>query len=368
MEATTFEPTDADFDLLEKAPVNEALATDRNLIIRALKLHSGNIPDAPKMKVITDEGVTIRDSFEMYLTNKEFYSTGSFAKLALGTPLDFQWDISEGVKKELEQYKERSHFDLGTFLHLAILEPEQWDMVVVEPEASRASHDGCDTLIEFWEMQTARVPGYNIGADIKLDQKKNYIDKLKVESGKACITAKDALIIKVLKERWMDYMGGAWYYILEKAIKEVSMYANEYNGLPMRIRPDGLLFENQIGVNAIVSVKTTSAKTIRQFVNQCVQLGYNIKEAAYQDIASHVSEYTFNNTISVIFQTVEPFNVGVFIWNKDDIAIGRGMFNDAHQEAIQCIKSNSFPGWEELADDGGMIELDMPGWVGGSGE
>jgi hypothetical protein len=115
----------------------------------------------------------------------------------------------------------------------------------------------------------------------------------------------------------------------------------------------------------VVSVKTTSAPSIRQFRNQCASLGYDCKEAAYEDIVSHVTGMDFHNTIAVVFQTVAPFHVGVFLWNQNDIETGRYKFMDSYNEGKKLIQSGVYEGWEENAVAGacGLIDLSMPEWT-----
>jgi hypothetical protein len=363
--STTY-PSDSMFETLANAVrVDNVMKSDKEKMLSVLR---DILPfnTAPALPLNTPNGTIIQDTFEHYLATTSHYSTGSIVKLALGDPLDFEWDIKEGVKTELEKFKDRSYFDLGRFLHLAVLEPEKWNSVIAEPKSSRSTLDGCDTLITFWEaMHAARAVPFAKDNPIKIDEKRKYIDYLKSNLGLPCIDGQQALIINTLFERWKSYQNGLWADLIGKAHKEVSMYATNYRGLPMRVRPDGLLFENQIGVNTIVSVKTTSAPTLRQYRNQCATLGYNMKEAAYQDIVSHITGEEFRNTIMVVFQTVEPFHVGVFHFNHTDIDIARHTFNDALQEANELLRHGVFPGWEEsaLMGDCGLIDLKMPEWA-----
>ncbi len=355
----TTKPSGFDFDALEQAsvmPVN-----NKQIIVDHLREYGIPAPGRD-LQLFSENGTIIKDDFASYLGNKDFYSTGSFAKLANGTPLDFQYDISDGIKAELEKYKDRTAFDLGTFVHEAILEPEKWGTVVCEPKASRASHEGLDTLIDFWEQHVG-IPKSPILATAKTDAKKEYINSLILGSGLRCIDDKNAVIVKAIHERWMQYAGGLWYNILASAHKEVSMYANDFMGLPMRVRPDGILFEDQIGVNAIVSVKTTSKTTIDSYKRDMFSFGYDIKEAAYQRIVSHVTGKPFETTIMIVLSTAEPFNMGVFVLSNNDMKAGFERFATAVDHAKFCIAANDFPGWEIKAEAGdmGLIDLTLYG-------
>lgn len=368
------------FPDIDNAPTLDDVAMDAKAkiisTITAIRNNDNHItPDAPTLPLNFENGTVIADDFVHYLGATGHYSTGAFVKLALGNPLDFQWYNDVEARAELEKFKDRSYFDLGRFLHLAVLEPDKWGQVVVEPAANRGTHDGLDTLVAFWYDQLYKLSHTEENKAIRLSMptegpkgsptadKKAWIDTAKIMCGLSVIEEKQHLIIQHLRNRWVRYADGAWFDILKKAHREVSMYTDEYRGFPMRIRPDGMLFSDQIGVNAIVSVKTTSAANLRQYRSQCAQLGYHIKEAAYQDIASHITGKPFTTTINIVFQTVEPFNVGVFVWDMEDMQIGSALFNDAVAEAKVLKQSGEYPGWDEVANEAGLIDVSLPEWA-----
>ncbi|MFV0332407.1 MAG: hypothetical protein ACK5KL_21670 [Dysgonomonas sp.] len=73
------------------------------------------------------------------------------------------------------------------------------------------------------------------------------------------------------------------------------MYCIEpMTGLDVKIRPDAINIEDNIGVNAVISVKTTSTKSFSEFISQCIELQYELSEAFYQDIASHITGRNFD--------------------------------------------------------------------------
>ena len=346
-----------DFESLQNAAVKPD--NKKQVIIDFIK--ANGIPGhGPDLALFQNNGTVIKDDFASYLSNGDFFSTGPFAKLANGTPLDFMYETTDALKAEIEKYKDRSSFELGTFTHEAVLEPEKWDSVVCEPKANRASHDGLNSLIDFWEIQAYAARSASIDT-MKTDAKKEYINTLISASGKRAIEFKDALIVQRLHERWRVYQNGLWAGILDAAHKEVSIYCNDFMGLPMRVRPDGLLFADQIGVNAIVSVKTTAEKSVNGYARQCRSFGYDIKEAAYQKIVSQVTGLDFSTTIMIVLSTAEPFHIGVFILNDGEMEAASQSFATAVDHAKHCIAMDSYPGWEIKADVGdlGLIDLNL---------
>jgi hypothetical protein len=139
------------------------------------------------------------------------------------------------------------------------------------------------------------------------------------------------------------------------------MYCNDFMGLPMRVRPDGLLFAEQIGVNAIVSVKTTAATSVGQYARDFRKYGYDLKESAYQRIVWQVMGRDFSTTIMIVLSTSEPFNMGVFILNDTEMEAAYQSFAIAVDHAKHCIAMDSYPGWEIKAEVGdmGLIDLNL---------
>lgn len=339
----------------------------KKIIIDHLK--KNGIPGrGPDLQLFQKNGILIKDDFATYLSNDKFYSTGSFAKLANGTPADFQYDVETGLKQELERFKDKSAWDLGSFVHEAILEPHRWDAVVCEPKANRTYHKDLDMLIEFWydklysgqnklSTKETRLAVPLEGA--KPDEKKQWIQQAQTLSGLRSIDFKDALIIERLHHRWSNYEKGFWAMVLHASHREVSCYTDSFMELPMRVRPDGILFENQIGVNAIVSIKTTSAPNLYQYKRQVMNYGYDVKEAAYQAIVSHITGVKFDTTINIVLSTTEPFHVGVFIYDDSIIRNGLIKFSAAVAVAKEAIQKGSFPGWECYADEACMSLIDL---------
>jgi len=163
-----------------------------------------------------------------------------------------------------------------------------------------------------------------------------------------------------------NYRDGLVTKLLEGALTEVSMYCFEpETGLEVKIRPDFINIEENVGRNIIGSVKTTSTKSFSEFVSQCIELQYEISEAFYQDIASHITGRNFDTTVMVVAQTVEPFHVYVVVW--EDSAIEYGRYRYAHNLSIikECFDNNYFPAIEAKAPigNGGIFQLSYPDGV-----
>ena len=87
----------------------------------------------------------------------------------------------------------------------------------------------------------------------------------------------DKKIIDVVKSGYKIYGGGILPLIFKYAKNEVSMYGED-DGMKVKIRPDGMLLEENVGVNAIVSFKTTCANTTERFVRDAAKFKYELSE------------------------------------------------------------------------------------------
>ena len=124
------------------------------------------------------------------------------------------------------------------------------------------------------------------------------------------------------------------------------------------------IFKENIGENAIISVKSTGVESLSHFYYQSAKLNYELSEGMYQDIVSKVTGRDFNTTIMIMLQTVPPYGVGVMVWNGEDIEIGKYKYRQALQTAYQCEINNSYPTYDAFAEQGnmGLIDMKQPEW------
>ncbi len=143
------------------------------------------------------------------------------------------------------------------------------------------------------------------------------------------------------------------------------MYCDDpTTGVPVKVRPDGLQFAENIGVNAIISVKSTGCKDLRGFAYRSAELHYDLSEGMYQEIASHVTGRDFNTTITVMLQTVEPYAVAVLVWSGTDIEVGKHKYFVAMQDIKKCQDTGVYKGFDTYAEEDniGLINFELPQW------
>lgn len=347
------------------------------------KLLSNYNPVHIYTKDLNINGRAVKDSFEKYLHHKAIQS--NHLKQALKTPLHFAFSKDED-KYELDKIRGgKKCFELGTFLHQCVLEPTLFSKVLVEPKSSLSTTEGVNALIKFWEekiqeigeiiineipvswqaildMSIKKVKEKGLSID-KIDGKKAYYEALKKASGITPVSEEHFLKISILKKHLNNYAGGIIYKLLKKSKREISFYYTNENGTKLKVRPDALQFEENIGVNAIISVKSTSCEDLRAFYYNAAKLHYDLTEGMYQEIISKVTSRNFDTTIMVMLQTVEPYAIAILVWSKDDIEVGKYKYQTALTIAENAINSNEFKGYDTFSDNClGLIPTQLPNW------
>lgn len=313
-------------------------------------------------------GTAIQDAMETYLGANAIQS--SHFKAALNTPLHFKFARSD-ERKQIEKLQgEKEYFKIGTFLHECLLEPTKFSRVVVEPKYSRASKEGVYTGIEFWEKQCspeqikeAETNLEKSGLSIsKQDGKKFYLDELIMLSGKQSLDEEQYLKTQILKKHYENYGGGILKKILHHSKREISFYGNA-DGLPVKVRPDAIQFEENIGVNAVISVKSTGITDLRGFFTHAAKLHYDLSEGMYQDVISRVTGRDFKTTITVMLQTNEPYGIAILVWSAEDIEMGKYKYRTALEIVKKSEALGVYKGYDSFSENGfGLIDMKLPQW------
>jgi hypothetical protein len=332
-------------------------------------------------------GIAVQDAMEKYLASNEYYSSSNL-KAALQTPMHLYYSKESGWKDELRKLEgEKKAFKLGTFIHMAILEPTRFSRIVVEPAAGLNSTQGVETLIAFWEEKIEEIDdfefeGNQIDAETlkimcsnfvegqkmsldKIDGKRAYYYALVRLSGITPVNETEKAIIAIIERNYRTYGDGIIPKLMLHSKREISMYAEDPTTcIKVRVRPDAIQFAENIGANTIISVKSTSCENLAHFYDQSAKYLYELSEGMYQEVASQVTGRDFNCTIMIMVQTVEPYGVAVLVWNAEDIEIGKYKYRQALQTVKECQEKGVYPGFDAFAESGnmGLINMKQPTW------
>lgn len=353
---------------LNPSAYNPADYPTKEEMLDFISLNCNNPPINIDLKELSINGLVKRDPMELYL--KSDYISSSNLKNALKTPRSFYYDY-ERVFEE----KEKLCFQLGTFAHMAFLEPRLFELVKVEPKCSQSSKEGVLCMIRFYEDLLSNDKNYI--PDVEEDHPserwnfndlKDYRDHKKqqcADLGYSFISEEMSMIIKALERNYYWYGGGIIPQILKGAYSEVSFYGKDLDtGLNVRVRPDYFNVKENIGVNAVISFKTTRADDLGKFYYDCAKLKYELSEGMYQEVMSSITGRDFNVTIMIMLQTVEPYDVAVLFWAPDDLANGKYKYHYALSIVKDCFDKKFFPGYDANAEEGarGIIDMQLPEW------
>lgn len=331
-------------------------------------------------------GLVIQDGKEKYLNNDALSS--SMLKAALKTPLHFEFAKSED-KEELKKLQETAdHFNLSTFLHQAILEPTKFSRVIIEPNIPLNTNEGVTKAVEFWE-QLITERGYGIiemqetpfdivleychktvvetlGLSLdKIDGKRAYIKTLKNCSDVEPVSEENMVKIKILKKHYEQYGNGILRRLILHSKREASVYYTDTKtGLKLKVRPDAIQFKENIGVDAIISVKSSGIEDLQAFYYQAARLHYDLSEGMCQEVVSEVTGRDFNTTIMVMLQTVAPFAIAILVWSAEDIETGKRKYHLALNNAKGIIENQLVKGYEVFSQENnfGLIQMSLPTW------
>ena len=327
------------------------------------------LPDKPATKkpavkslAVAKGSRVVNDKMEKYLAAPG--ESSSALKTALVSPRHYHIYKNENLKP-----KDESHFTLGTFIHSAFLEPSKFDKVKVLPEnAPRNTNDGLTTLIDYFQRLLGKTQVQDL-SDLKQGQLKAILGEMEAEAaeqGYTFITAADAEIIRIIRTSYRTYGGGIIPKLIRNGRTETSMYGiDPATGLKVKIRPDCMLLEEQIGCNIILSVKTTSASTLDGFMRDAAKYRYELAEGMYLQVASEITGRKFTGTLMLIAQTVIPFQCALIWLDAEDLEIGKYKYQQAMETVRQAKESDCYPGFECYAEEGarGIIQARFPAYI-----
>ena len=340
-------------------PNNSAMDFNNNPQIDAILKHISNSKrklSKIDLKCLSVNGKCLKEPMSDYLARKAIQSTN--IKECSYSPKAF-WE-SYNNSNNVDQ---TPAMELGTFVHSAILEPDLFRKFVVKPYYDLRKLEGLKDSIRFYN----RLEAFSFDLSGIEDKGRDELRQLNLmleERNKIYVIDEDYRDkIHKIETNLKEYQNGLIPELLRGALTEVTMYCvDPITGLPVKIRTDAFNIAENIGVDAIISVKTTSTKNFSEFISQSISLQYELSEAFYQDIASHITGRNFTTTIMIIAQTIAPYHVYVSVW--EDTAIQFGRENYQYNLAIikECFDNGHFPAMEAKAplDNGGFFQLGYP--------
>jgi exodeoxyribonuclease VIII len=212
--------------------------------------------------------------------------------------------------------------NLGTALHLAVLEPQMfWEQVAVRPAIDRRTKAGKAAAEEF-EAEHA---------------------------GKLILSEEDAARVEAMATAIHAHK--AAHFLLEQpGHREASYTWTDTNyGIACKCRPDWHSEDRRL----VVDLKTTQDCSRREFTRSIAKFGYHL-QAAWNTSALGAEQF-----LIIAVESQRPYAVAVYPVAAEALAAGARRIDRALESLAQCRATGIWPGPE-----GSLIAepITLPGW------
>ena len=279
----------------------------------------------------------------------------------LRVPMDF-------VVKRRKPVEHKDIFDIGTAVHTAILEPEEFAKTVTYfpeekfPDQKNKTLDGAckltpqnkEALAEFQQQNKQKIvlreSYWNEIAEMVLSYQSNW-------GATRLLSPKKGLIEHSFYTRYVFQRNGD----LDR-IEGAPMDAKRDSNLIMLVRTKAD-YVHQKDRPFAADVKTAVSVDPREFSRSAARLEYDIQAAMVCDIVSaNMGEY-YESFIFVAIEKTPPYYVAMYDVNYTDIKDAHNKYIKRLNQIRKGFNSKKFPGFEYLADnDWGLLPLDLPAW------
>jgi exodeoxyribonuclease VIII len=210
---------------------------------------------------------------------------------------------------------------LGTAIHCAVLEPDQFRRYVRGPDDRRG---------------------------------KRWTDALD-EHGDALLTSGDYDAAVGVRDALRVHAKGstAARLIASCTDREVSLFWRDpATDLDCRARPDAWT-----GNGVIVDLKTTADARPGAFQRAVANFGYHLQDAFYR-LGATLAGYDARAFVFVVVETSPPYGVALYQLSDDWVRRGAAIAEAAMREIEQCRRTDTYPGYPDV-----LQTLAMPRWV-----
>jgi hypothetical protein len=225
----------------------------------------------------------IQDTFEEYLSKKDHVSA-SDVKTFMKCPLNYYHE--KFINKSSGE--EKDHLLLGSAMHEAILEPENFFKNYF--------------VAENFDKRTKKG-------------KEEYQQFLEQNKGRKAISQEQMEIIKNIAKNAVD--NRTLMSLIENSYREVSIYSiDETTGLKIRIRPDILCSK----YSTIVDLKSCMSASPKDFLSSVYKFGYAISDAFYKNFSKR------ENYIFCAMEKQSPYQVCLYELKPEHSEYGFKMY------------------------------------------
>ena len=212
-----------------------------------------------------------------------------------------------------------SSLSLGTLIHTAILEPENFERdYFVMPKVDKRTKAGKEEYARYVELSNG----------------KELVDQ-------ETIAVKDAIMENFTINNEAVYFN--------QGVKEMSYYS-EVNGVLVKVRPD--CYNEELGF--ISDPKTCQDNSPKGFMRDVYKYGYHLQAAFYSDVLN-VDPSSF---VFTAIETNHPYSVQCYTLGEEHIDRGREAYTSALAKWKKYLDTGEVVGYEDYPkNDRGVIIL-----------
>lgn len=214
--------------------------------------------------------------------------------------------------------------ELGTFTHLAILEPDEYTRrLSLAPDCDKRSKAGKAE----WEAYQAALPADAISAT--------------PDQIRSVELMRDAVIAQPYARA-----------LLDDGIAETTVIA-DLDGLTVKGRPDWLPRDLPV----IVDLKTAADASPRGFSRAAANFCYHLQAALYTDLLYTVTGQNYD-FIFLVVENESPHGVALYQLEDDAIEAGRRRYQAALETYRHCLNTDQWPCYATE-----VLSLELPRWA-----
>lgn len=282
------------------------------------------------------EKYKIRDSFEEYLSKKEYITSSDLSKLAK-SPAHFIHSKSDDDAEETQAQK------IGTAIHCLVLEPSEFK--------KRYCTFDREKVLPFPDKDYKTVAN-RVARD-------SFYNIVKAQ-GMICLDTKE----------WDQVLGMAdsvtqnptFMQLIQGSVTEESHYmeCDEF-GIKIRLRPDSFNHTSHF----LISLKSTKDASPDGFARECVKYHYPEKEAFYNDYMGKFYDKPLLGHCIIAIENVAPYHHAIYNLTDDFLETGRYLYRTYLDRLKSAKDKNKFQGYDFFAEPGsfGIINLQLPNWA-----
>lgn len=253
------------------------------------------------------------------IPNEAYHAGPGISKSGLWTihkksPAHYRWPAPR---------EEKAHFDLGSAIHAAILEPDLFETEFVNGPDDRRGNKWKDAQ------------------EIAKAERKILLTSADYEKA---LAVRDA----VHSDNWINQVitGG------EGSVEASGYWIDPETGVLCRCRPDKL--RKDLGI--CLDIKSARSANADEFARAVVNYGYHSQEAFYSDGLNELGA-GIEGFVFLVFEPESPYARAVYELPPAIVEEGRLIMRAALERYAVCRDKNEWPGYPE-----GVQQLQMPRW------